>query len=272
MMFFLSKLFQWVLFPPGILIVLLTAGIILIHQKNRKSGKIVLTAAVVLFYLLSVEPVQNVLLRPLETAYQPLNREHLGEMMISGQANPGSFRESGPAIVVLGGGTVYPSPEEENLTSLAPGSSKRTIYAAQLREITGGDIICSGGSVYPRGRQSAEADSAAAVLIDLGVPAEKIIRERKSRNTWENALYTRELLEKPSDAVILVTSSFHMRRSMACFRKQGMYCIPAPTDYRRNGPPYTFSSFLPSMDSLQASTMALREYWGNLYYRIRYFR
>jgi uncharacterized SAM-binding protein YcdF (DUF218 family) len=208
-------------------------------------------------YLLAIEPVQDLLLRPLEDQYPPLSAE----------AETAGVEAD--ALVVLGGGTIQGSPEAgERRDSLAAPALKRLVYAFGLRDIFTGVYALSGGKVFDYG-QEAEADTAARVLISLGLPPERIVRETKSRNTWQNARYVAETLGYHQ--VILVTSAYHIPRSVFCFEQNGISVIPAPTDYycQRNRK-YDLFSFLPSMEAFRGTWTALHEYIGLVQYRLVY--
>jgi uncharacterized SAM-binding protein YcdF (DUF218 family) len=104
------------------------------------------------------------------------------------------------------------------------------------------------------------------MLRELGVPATEIFEEGSSRNTYENAAAVKRVFAPTR--VILVTSAYHMPRSVLAFRRQAIACLPAPTDYRSQGGGYTVYSFIPSMNELDGSYRALKEYCGLLIYRL----
>src|SRR5258706_7873052 len=74
-------------------------------------------------------------------------------------------------------------------------------------------------------------------LVEIGIPPEDIIIENKSNNTYENAIFTKEILQRdfPNGRFLLFTAAFHMRRAVACFKKVGMEVTPYGTD-RYSGP------------------------------------
>ena len=118
-------------------------------------------------------------------------------------------------------------------------------------------------------------------LLDaLGVPPEAIIDESRSRNTYENAVFVREIVEARGDEeLLLVTSAMHMPRSLAIFVKQGLSVSPAPVDFlatkgeegRTHAPGFEgwLLKVVPSAERLELSTRALREYIGLVIYRLR---
>ncbi len=254
-MFMVSKILQVFLFPPGFFLLLLAAALVFFFLKKRKIAAGFFSASVFFLYLFSIEPLHNLLLFPLEEAYPPVT--------------PAELPEDG-CIVVLGGGTVAASPAEEYGTGLHPDSLKRLVYGYRLHRQTGLDILVSGGSAFLPEWLEPEAEAAGDLLQEFGVPGDAVLEENESRNTYENARRTAELVRGRYDRIVLVTSAYHMKRSVACFEAAGLSCIPAPTDYKIDRAPCTVTSYLPSISSLSGCAAAIREYWGLIYYRIRY--
>ena len=103
------------------------------------------------------------------------------------------------------------------------------------------------------------------------VPADSILLETDSENTYENALFTKKILdERGIKKVILVTSALHMRRSYAIFKTLNIDVIPIATDYEVvDDGDHSILMWLPSATSLDGTTRALHEYIGYLVYRCR---
>jgi len=139
--------------------------------------------------------------------------------------------------------------------------------------ITGGNISWMGsGSLTP-------AEEMASILMMLRVPQDVVWLETKSRNTYENALYSQEILaQKGIKRIILVTSAQHMPRSVGLFEKQGLEVIPAPTDYSVTERGWTHLwepdlitqvfNLLPKVGNLAATTSVMKEYFAILIYRM----
>ena len=245
--FALSKILHLLLLPPSGLVILMLAGLILLRRRHAM-GRALLAAGLVMLCLLSLPPVANVLIRPLEAAYPP-------------------YAVSSPksdAVVVLGGGArdlswvpSPPSPAEYSLERLVEGISLARTLRIPLA-ITGGS-----GEIKPGGVR--EADAMANTAVRLGFPRRDLILENRSRNTWENAEYVKKLL--PGRTIVLVTSAYHMRRSVAMFSKQGFTVIPAPTGYQSQTRPLSISSFIPQAGALNTSSTALAEYLSLAWYR-----
>jgi len=241
---------QHLLLPPGIFIVLLAAVAIraLVHRQWR-TGVLVLVLAGALDAL-SAGPVADRLIGGLEERYAiPAHPE-------------------GDVIILLGGGVSGGAPDLTGRGFPSDGMLPRVITAARLQKKLGVPVVVSGGKVFDH--LEAEAPVVGRVLADLGVPAEKIVPEGNSRETSENARFTKRILDgKGFRAPLLVTSAYHMPRSVALFRKAGIPVTPVPAGFRTwKGKTYRWADYLPSADGLFRSTIALREYLGLAYCRI----
>jgi uncharacterized SAM-binding protein YcdF (DUF218 family) len=185
------------------------------------------------------------------------------------------------AIVVLGGSTrqsAYPRRLVE-----VNESGDRLLYAAYLYHQNAAEhILLTGGTIewLSPGKRRPEAEDMAAVFTMLDVPEEALWLERDSRNTYENALYSRTILEEAGvETILLVTSALHMPRSVGLFERQGVKVIPAPADYIVSatdwhtlwhaGAAGQVLNLLPSAENLDYTTQALKEYIGLFVYRLR---
>src|SRR5690606_22170344 len=109
----------------------------------------------------------------------------------------------------------------------------------------------------------------AAFLKAAGVAPERIVLESQSRNTFENALYLRDLLEpRPGNQWLLVTSAWHMPRAVGAFRQAGFSVIAWPTDYRTRGAGDLARPFDTMTEGLRRTDMAVREWIGLVAYRM----
>ena len=104
------------------------------------------------------------------------------------------------------------------------------------------------------------------MLKSVGIGEAFILKEDRSRNTVENARYTKLLCEKMGmDKVILVTSGYHLPRSVLIFEREGVPVIPYPTDYKTNQEiAIDAFSFTPSAEAVRTSAIAMKEYLGIL--------
>jgi uncharacterized SAM-binding protein YcdF (DUF218 family) len=240
---FFSRFF----FPPLLHLFILTIALILIFiESTAKLGKRILVFGIILFYLSSSYWFVNLLSAPLESPFSQPNLEH-----VSPPAG---------AIVVLTGGKFY--------------TRLRTIWGVELHQrFKDLPLIISGGPIFREEDNLAESEIAAEIAKTLGVPAEKIIVEKKSKNTYENAYYTSEILkEKNIKNFFLVTSGFHMYRAMAVFKKQGFTPVPVPYEniYSRSEKKKIsfIDNYIPSSEAFHSLFYVLHEYAGLLWYKI----
>jgi uncharacterized SAM-binding protein YcdF (DUF218 family) len=246
----LSTVVTALFFSPLLFVIAFLAAVALFARGRQKAGLAVAVPACALLFLLSIEPVHDAIILPLENGYPPLSGAQV------------------EAVVVLGGGTYGSAPDLQGRTGLTPEALKRLVSGATLARARGVPLFLTGGKVEKRTGES-EAGAAARELADLGIPQAAIRVEEKSRTTWENARFLAPMLESAGiRTVALVTSAYHMPRGALAFRKAGIDFIPAPTDYRTQRTPYTAMSFIPSFQTLRETFGALREYVGLLQYSL----
>ena len=105
-------------------------------------------------------------------------------------------------------------------------------------------------------------------LVTLGVPSDFVLEEDKSKNTFQNGLYTYELLSRRGiKDICLVTSAYHMPRAFRIFSSLPFSkIVPIPADFRVNRTGYSWVSFVPRMGVLRDSYEGIHEYLGILYF------
>ncbi len=132
-------------------------------------------------------------------------------------------------------------------------------------------ILISGGSGKLWGKKTAEADQLRQVFLYCGVPDTAIIVENKSRNTRENALFSKKMIEslRLKAPFLLVTSAFHMRRAAGCFQKAGIKVDVFPVDYYSHDREFSIKSlFVPSNSSLYHWSILIHETLGYMIYKL----
>jgi uncharacterized SAM-binding protein YcdF (DUF218 family) len=133
-------------------------------------------------------------------------------------------------------------------------------------------ILISGDSGYVIRKGLHEADQLKEVLVKWGIPAEDIIVENKSKNTYENAQFTCNLLRqyKYKKKFLLITSALHMPRAAACFKKQNLEFDVFTTDhYSMKNTEFTFDQLLPSINCFVMWEVYLKEVIGYTVYSLR---
>lgn len=238
--------------PPGAFVaLLLLSSLWFFRRKNRKASAVNFFLAF-LVWLVSISPVSDAMLRGLE-----------GQFSIPG--NPG-----GDVIILLGGGVNDMVPDLSGIGAPSEEMMERIITAVRLQRRLQIPILVSGGSVFKDKR--AEAPIVRRLLVDLGIPEEKVITEEKSRDTMENARYTVKICGARGYArALLVTSASHMKRALLSFRNAGMEVTPFPSGFKALGKKsYGWEDFLPDPGELRKVSTAIREYIGLLYYKVAY--
>ncbi|HBF38448.1 MAG TPA: YdcF family protein [Firmicutes bacterium] len=246
MLYWLKFIYITFFMPPGIFIVLLLGlGGWLLHKKERGIAFVMLGMAFLL-YIVSNYCCSDLLMHSLEYRYRP------------------SARIQGDVIVMLGGGATLHTPNLHHQGHLSGAAANRLLTCIQLEHQLKVPLIVSGGQVFKNtGR---EAEIAQAILIDTGIPEERIHIENQSLNTTQNAENTALLLAKYHYRhPILVTSAFHMARAVKQFKKAGISVTPFPTDYRTNEKlDFIAVDWVPTSEALDNFSIALKEYYGLL--------
>ena len=176
-------------------------------------------------------------------------------------------------IVVLGGGIGFPETPRVALEFRYMGD--RLLQAARLyRAGKAPKIVVSGGNANPASGRLSEAEYAAQLLLELGVPATAVVLETNSSNTAENAAFTADLLSEPQKLnLLLVTSAFHMPRAMLAFSSEGFQVIAAPTDFyipqEKTG---LWNRLVPSSTGLALFSNAFHEWVSLQVYRLSHYR
>ncbi len=248
MPFALSKALQLALDPlVGATALLLVAFLWSWRRPGRARGLVL--AAWVLLYGLGSGAVAERLVAPLERAFP---------------VPPDAVRTD--AVVVLAGTVdlARSTPRRVELYHRA----ERIFEGARL--VTQGRarwLVISGGSGDPDRPGAREAELLAVLARQLGVPADRIVLETRSRTTHENAAYTVPLLrERGFRSFFLVTTAMDMPRAVACFRKEGAEPIPFPVDYRVTPPGSGWKRWVPDATTLVLSAEAIHEYVGYAVY------
>jgi uncharacterized SAM-binding protein YcdF (DUF218 family) len=132
-------------------------------------------------------------------------------------------------------------------------------------------ILISGGSGKLTGQSEPEANQFRNAMIMMGVDSAAIIIENQTRNTHESAIAVKPILDSlgfSADQCLLITSAFHMRRSLACYRKVGVNLKPFPTDYYTHEPEFSIDEWIaPNAEAINIWTKLFREWVGFAAYK-----
>jgi uncharacterized SAM-binding protein YcdF (DUF218 family) len=239
MLFELSKILWWFVQPSKLWLLLVTLGVLLLYSRQKNLGRSLLSFAIVVAFLTIFLPVHAWLSGPLEGRIPRVTEL------------PANVK----GIVVLGGAV------DELLTgafeqpSLNHAAERMTEAVALAQRYPTATLVFSGGSSLVNQSELSlslkEADVARRLFENLGIPESRLALESESRNTWENAVNTKKLVQpQEGETWLLVTSAQHMPRSVGIFRKVGWNVISYPTDYRvipgRGQPNLSFTEITPN--------------------------
>ncbi|PSH63102.1 MULTISPECIES: YdcF family protein [Phyllobacterium] len=251
MFFYLSKIFWFFAQPLNFSILLMGLTFIALIFAWRRTAMLTAACAFLILGLGAWTSLGAILMHPLEDRFQ----------------RPASLPERVDGIVVLGGGF------EAGINLVRGGyelnsSGDRFVEAAILgARHPEAKVVVTGGAGTIILEGEADGTTAPKLLTRLGIGPERLILESQSRNTYENAVFTKEIVNaKPGETWLLVTSAFHMPRSVGLFRKAGFDVVPWPSDYRTSGRETIGIAQDNPQDSLQNTSMALREWMGLFVY------
>jgi uncharacterized SAM-binding protein YcdF (DUF218 family) len=251
MFFVLSKTFGLLLLPTNFLVALGLLAALLLLTRFARLGRRLLVGVIALIAISGLSPLGSVLLHPLESRFPSWD----------------ASRGAPDGIVVLGG-PIDPDVSEIHGMPVTLGGADRLIQTAALaRRYPNARILFTGGSGNLLGSDAKEADYAAELFTSLGVAKERLILERLSRNTYENAVFSKAIVTpKAGERWLLVTSAYHMPRSIGLFRKVGFAVEPYPVDWRVGNVTDFDGSVI---QGLRRTDIAVREWMGLITYRLR---
>jgi len=251
MSFFLSKVLWELVRPSTLLLLTATLGTLLLYSRWHRPGRNLVSISLVLVLLPAAVPIAAVLEGPLENYFPPpsLPAQIDGVIVLGGAENPGTSAARGQVVL--------------------NGAGERLLKGLELAQrYPQATLVFSGGSSALFGGGVTSATVAERLFGDFGIDRERVVLERRSRNTYENARFTfEEVQPRPGEAWVLVTSAMHLPRSVGLFRKAGWRVIPYPVDYQSSGraPLAPSLRFLEELDQVDD---AFREWVGLIAYRL----
>lgn len=248
-MFYISKIFWGVMQPGMLLLILLVGGMGLLRTRYVRAGRGLLIAATLLLVVGGLGPLSTWMILPLEDRFP---RADLGGRPVDG-------------IVVLGGAEDARVGKGRGTHALNESAERMTEAAMLARRYPDAKVLFTGGSVEILSEPTVEADAAGTVLRDLGIDANRLMLERKARNTAENARLAKALADpKPGQRWLLVTSAWHMPRAIGLFRAAGFEVEAWPVDYRTAGPGDAWIVFSSPLEGLRRLDLVAKEWLGLL--------
>lgn len=250
-MFFVAAKIFWALAQPLSLVALsMLAAFAALSIGRRVAAMVAAGFGIVVLGLSGWTTLGALLLRPLEERFPrpPPPETVAGIIMLGGSFEGGVNRARGGY----------------ELNSSADRLVETAVLAERYPQAR---IVVSGGSGSLVQEGEGDAETAARLFPKLGFARKRLVLEKRSRDTYENAVFTKELVDpRPGETWLLVTSAFHMPRAMALFRKADFAVTPWPTDYRSQGGEGLGIARDNPLDALQMTTIALREWTGLVAY------
>lgn len=256
MFFYLSKIVWWFAAPSNVLISLIVLGALLLFTRWRGKGRAMVLVGGLGLAVCGFSPLGTWLARPLENRF-PMQ----GQEMVA------------PTGILVLGGSIdqVTTAARGGQVTLAAAPSRITEAVALAHRYPQARLVFTGGSnALLRADSLGEAEAAAKLFVELGIARERITIENQSRNTYENAILTKGLVQpKPGERWLLVTSAWHMPRSIGIFRQAGFPVVPYPTDFEtRNTERELWRPILPASRGLDLVDKMAREWLGLLAYRV----
>lgn len=249
--FAVSKIFWFLVAPSNLLVLLAALALILIAFGARRLSRVLFAASVLGLLVFGFSPAGNYIYFPLEERF-PL------------------FKDDGrpvDGVIMLGGAEVPEVGLARGIPAFADAGERAIAFADLARRYPQARLAFVGGSGRLGGEEGAEAKMIRASLPDLGIEASRVTFEDKSRNTEENAVFAKALLQpKPGERWLLVTSAAHMPRAMGCFRQAGFPVTAYPVDFRTAGPDGLWGNFSRAAVGLDFTDTGLKEWVGLVVY------
>ncbi len=252
MFFSLSKILGFFALPSNLMMLMAIAGAALLLTRRKRLGQGMMAAGLLALAVAGWSPLGNWLMAPLENRFP---------------AWRGTAAPDGIAGIVILGGAISPEVSQSRGSVALNESAERMTVAADLaRRYPAARIVFSGGSGKLSGG-AAEAVFVLPLLESFGIVRERVTLEGRSRNTAENARFTKELVQpKQGERWLVVTSAYHMPRAIGAFRREGFAVEAYPVDWR-TGAGDMASPFAALSAGLARTDAAVHEWLGLFAYK-----
>ena len=250
-MFYLASKIFWIFVSPiNSLMIGALVGVLLTSTRFARTGRAVAVLAVLLLIAAATPPLGDLLIAPLEDRFPP----------------PSPDMAPPDGVIILGGAVNGQASQARGQTIFDEGERMTAaVLLAQRNPKT--RIIFTGGNGLLAIGASTEAPEAKRFLTEFGVDPARITLERKSLNTDENARFTAELLHpERAQRWLLVTSAYHMPRSMGLFENAGFNVIAYPVAYRTMGAGVHHQWDFDPARNLRTFELAMHEWIGLVAY------
>lgn len=250
-MFELTRSIWFLAQPSMVLCLAVLVGSALVGSRWWALGRRLALTGAILLLVLGVAPVGNWLILPLEERFP----------------RPDLATLHAPAgIIVLGGGVDTYVARARGIPAMTEAGERVVEAAILARRFPDVPVVYSGGSAAFFYESMSEADAVRGILAGLGIDPGRIYFDDTSRTTNENAVETMKLIRALPSAgakrYLLVTSAYHMPRSVGVFRKAGLDVVAWPVDYRSRGPQDLWRFFDKPSEGLRRVDIVVREWLG----------
>ncbi|BAQ17690.1 YdcF family protein [Methyloceanibacter caenitepidi] len=256
MFFYLAKAVWFVLQPSTFIALLIGYGAILIWTGWARWGRRFVSIGAILLLVVGLSPLGNALILPLEDRFPRADLD----------------QEPAPAGLIILGGAENRLVGSARKAPTLNEAGERLLEGAMLAlRFPNAKVAFSGGDAGILYKSDSEAQGAADILTDLGVERGRLVLEANARDTYENAVFLKKELDRggafsEGTRWLLITSAYHMPRSMGAFRQAGFDVEPWPVDYRTRGPEDFTKPFDKVSEGLRRVDTATREWVGLLAY------
>lgn len=247
MFYFISKIVWFFLTPSNALVTLVLVGLFLMRGKRAVLGGRLAAAGGVGLLVAGLSPLGNALILPLEDRFP-------------------TYRDDGVPVagfIVLGGTYDTEVTNERGQMALNETGERIVALGDLARRFPAARIIYAGGGSEFTPDTTPEATLVQNTIAAVGVDPSRIAYDRQSLNTYQNAVYAKEIARpQTGERWLVVTSAFHMPRTMGVFRKAGFMVVPYPVDYRTAGPASLVRPFAFTGEGLRRTDIAAKEWVG----------
>jgi uncharacterized SAM-binding protein YcdF (DUF218 family) len=251
MFFVLSKVLGFFAMPSNLTAAVGLLGVLLLITPWRRLGAGLAAVSLIVLIAFGLSPLGNALIIPLEQRFPPWDPSH----------------GAPDGIVVLGGAISPDVSAAHQEVALDEAAERITSTVVLARRYPNARIVFSGGNGSLLYGGGSEAEFAVRIFEDLGIPHERIIAEEQSRDTVENAVFSKLIaMPQPGERWLLLTSAYHMPRAIGTFRQAGFPVEAYPVDWRTRGSEDLLRPFATLGDGLRRTDTAVREWIGLLVY------
>lgn len=250
--FYISKLAWWILNPSNAVTFAIGVAIILLFTGRIRTGRGILLAVAVFVGALALLPIPDILVNTLEQRFP----------------RPDPLPEKVDGIILLGGAQRPRMTKEYGTPALNGAANTVTTFLWLARRYPGAKLVFTGGSGDPLDQSLTEAETLRLFLLQQGFDAGRVLYEDRSRNTYENAAFSKALAHpKAGETWLLVTQALHTPRSVGVFRQAGWDVTPYAETYRygrhvRFGPPANVHEALAMFSAGVREWIGLLAYWA----------